>query len=881
MDDVARFLGVLRRRGARVFLAGYAHIDSEWLWGLEETSRVCVSTFRSVLGLMERFRGVVFVQGAVLYYELVERSDPELFHRVLGEVRRGRWRIVGAPFLEFDAYMPSGESLVRHLLQGRRFSGRHGVPVEPVVFLPDSFGFPSSLPRILRGFGIRFFVTYKPNWNDTNRVRHHLFYWGERPEEAVLAYILPGSYSDYLSSAKRVLWNLYKQFTRQGIPVVLVVYGRGDHGGGPEEIEVRNVEHWRTRLGRFIVFAHSGMREFLEHVEEAYGEELPLVRDELYLEFHRGVFTTGAAVKRLNRVNESLVIGVEKLYTLLAAVYGAEFPAGEVEEAWRGIMLGQGHDALPATVTREVYEDIVARGYRVLRRLIGLLRRGLGELARRTGYRYVVFNPHAWSVSAYIRTRHRVNGYHQVLGDGSRLCYVENLPPLGYAALSTVGARPRDTAVVREEAERYVLENRYLRVVVSKKSGWITSVYDKTSNREILGAPIRLRILWDLPTPLRVSAAPAPVFDAWEVYYNEGLNKYLYRDLRAYSHGVGERGPLYASVRLRYRYRQVTSGTSIIELEAGLYAEKPYLEIIIRSQWRAWHRLLKLLVPLRESTGEAFFETPYGVTARRDACLSKSPVDRARFEAPGHRWVDVPGRGHGVAVITDSRYGYSWCNNTLGVSLLRAATPPDREYMMRLVESAKKVQERLTDISMELSGRLRRIGVGLATWLGSMIIELVKRRELRPVDRGYHVARVWIYPHRGDYVEGGVAKQAAELNTLYAIHAAETEEKYRDDRGGYEAFSLLGVEPSNAVEVTALKPCEHGDCIAVRLFNAAPHATRARLRLGLGISEAHEADLAENPLRRLRHGKHHVEVELGPHEIKTLLIRLENPEKKP
>ncbi len=869
MDVLPELIDALKRGSVRVFLVGYAHIDSEWLWGLEEMSRACSSTYRRVLELMERFKNATFTQGAALSYEVIERSEPALFRKILDKVRENRWRITGAPFLEFDTYMPSGESLIRHLLYGHQFFRRFRVNIEPVVFLPDSFGFPSSLPRILRGFGIKFFVTYKLNWNDTNRVRHYIFYWGEEPEEAVLTYILPGNYNDYLNDVKRLLWILYKQFKELKIPAILVVYGRGDHGGGPEDVEIKNVEYWRRKLRPFMKLSHGGMEEFLKYIDEKYGNKLPLVRDELYLEFHRGVYTTGAAVKKLNRINENLIIQVEKLYSLLKAIHEVDYPFNGLRKAWRNILLNQGHDSLPATVTREVYEQIADRGRRTFKSLLEMLKEGLEKLSLRTGYKYTAFNPNAWYVSTYVRTRTNIKGSYQTLRNGLRLYYLEQLPPLGYKAFDSIESEPRDRALIRDKGDQYVLENSYLKVTISKKSGWITGIFDKVNRQEVLKGPITLRVLCDMPTPFRVSAVPASMFDAWEVYYNEGVNRYLFKDLRAHDITVGEKGSLYASVRLRYRYRQAASGTTLIELEAGLYANKPFLELRFRGYWKARHRFLKMMIPLNINSREALFEVPYGVTVRKDACLSRNPVDKAKFEAPGHRWVDVSRETYGVAVMTDSRYGYSWCNGTLGISLLRAATSPDRGFLMKFVSDMKNVQEKFADISMELSSKLQKIGVGLGVWLSFMILDLLKLKELRPVDRGYHASTVWIYPHKGNYVDGGVVKYAAELNTLYMLHVSHGSGAGKNT----ESFSLLSVEPNNAVEVTAFKPCERGECSIIRLFNHSPRKVKVKLRVGVELSEVYEGDLAENIIKRVEHEDHGLSLELKPYEIKTLLIK--------
>ncbi len=430
-------LKVIKSGNAKVFLTGYAHIDSEWLWSLRETTEICRSTFKNVLDIMERFKDIVFELGPVLCYELIEAEEPKPLEKIIDKVKEGRWRIAGAPFLEFDSYMPSGEFIVRHLLYGRKYFKKYGIDIEPVLFLPDSFGFPLTLSKILRGFNIRFFVTYKLKWNDTNEVKYNIFYWGTNPRESVLAYILPGNYNDYLSDIKRILWNLYKQYTKQRIPTILVVYGRGDHGGGPEEDEAKNLEYWK-RPYPFLKLTFSGMEEFFKYIEHTYSDNLPLLNDELYLEFHRGVYTTGTTAKKLNRINEYLALQVEKLYTMLMTLYDYEYPHEDINVLLRKILINQGHDSLPSTVTPEVYIDIVNRGFRTFRSLLKIMRNGLRKLCERVGSKYLVFNPNSQNISIYIRINGDIKGHCQHMNDGTRLCYIENLPSLGYITFNSI-----------------------------------------------------------------------------------------------------------------------------------------------------------------------------------------------------------------------------------------------------------------------------------------------------------------------------------------------------------------------------------------------------------------------------------------------------------
>ena len=849
-----------------VFPVGYAHIDSEWLWGLEEALEACRLTFENTLRLMGK-HDFVFAEGSSLYYEFLEKRYPSIYGRVLEEARRERWRISAASYLEFDANMPSGESLLRHLLYGSMYFNRRGLSTQ-VFFLPDSFGFPATLPKILAGFGIRFFATYKLNWNDTNEPRYNAFLWRSPGGYEVLAYLLPGSYSDYLSSIRRILLNIHTQVKKQEIPVILQVFGRGDHGGGPEEEELLNLEEWRGRRSSLLNITRGGIEEFFKHLDKHRGR-LPVINDELYLEFHRGAFTTGRLAKKLNRLNESLVLEAEKLFSLLKTLGWTEYPEDRLRGIWEKILVSQGHDALPATVTRDVYSNIVQRGIESYRLLLNIIHRGLEAAAGKTCSKYIIFNPHSWGSSTYIRIKGRLSGIHQELGDGSSLVYVDNMPPLGFKAYKEPGDKPRGKVRVWRSRGSYVLENEHVRTIISASKGWITSIYDKANRREVLRSPIRLRVMWDYPTPLRWSAAPAVLFDAWEAYYNEGLNKYFHRDLKVYRSFISEKGPLYASITMIYRYRQPLAGNSVFKVEAGLYASKPYLELRFKAYWRARHRFLKLLIPLNTGSKEAWFEAPYGAVKRTDSCLTRNPVNKARYEVCGHRWVDVSDRDQGTAVINDSIYGFSWCNRVLGVSLLRAPTPPEREVLMRLVEENKKMQAEFRDISLRCSGKARRLALAITIWLQSAVRELLHSSKLKPVDQGYHTATIWIYPHRGDYVKGEVAKYASELNTPYIMHRHEG---YMN--GVNEGFSLLEVKPSH-VQLVAVKPCEHMKCLAARLFNTSYKSLRAQIILTGKIRGIQEASHAETPVRKPQVLKGETfTMEFKPYEVKTILLWL-------
>ena len=851
-----------------VFLLGYAHIDSEWLWSINETVNLCKSTFAKVLNLMEQHPILTFAQGGILCCELLEEEYPSIIQRVREAVKRNQFEF-SASFLEFDAYMLSGESILRHLLYGAKYLDKLGIGSD-VLFLPDSFGFPNTLPKLLKGFGIKYFVTYKLNWNDTNEFPYHVFRWGEGVDE-VIAYLTPGSYNDNLSSVKRILWNMLIQMRKQNIPAILQFYGRGDHGGGPDEVELVNIGTWIRKYYPVIAFIPSTMSEFFKFVEKTYGDALPLFSGELYLEFHRGVYTTGALAKKLNRINENLVIDVEKIYSLLKTIFKEKYPKNELSRIWKMMLLNQGHDALPATVPEEVYETIIQRGYEAFRSLLNLLRQGLGTIAAKERGKYVIFNPNSWHVSIYKVVKGEcVNGYCQRLENGDNLIYLKNLPPLGFKIFNTLGEKPSDSVSVTENGKYYILENMFLKVIVDKDTGWVVDIHDKRYNHKVLSGPIRLRILWDYPLTLRGKTAFAAMFDAWEAFYLDGLNKFFYKDLKAYSHRISAKGPMYASITFEFKHRHLLFGSSHFSLSIGVYAEKPFVEIRFRGVWKALHKFLKLMIPIGVSVNEAVFEMPYGVIRRRDSCRSENPMDRAKYEVPGQRWVDISDGCYGVAIVNDSKYGFSWCNGVLGVSLLRSPLQPIKRFIIKSMEMHPEIEKRFKDISFQIMSKSKQYAIQLGLLLITSILKLVNMIRLRPIDHGYHTATIWIYPHQGDYVEGGVANLASELNTRYVLVRGNVE-------GVEKSFSLLSVEPSDKVHVTAVKLCEYDDnCLVLRLFNASHMKIVAKLKFNVDVTKVYRATHQEKPVCELPISHENmVSVFMEPFAVETILAKLE------
>lgn len=851
----------------KVFVTSHAHIDSEWLWPLEETIEVCKETFSNALKLMEKYPELTYIQSSSLFYEFMEEHYPEIFEEIKRRVKSGNWKIVGGSFLEFDPNMPSGESLVRHFLFGQRyFREKFGV-VAKTFWLPDSFGFPASLPQLLKKSGLEYFATHKLKWNDTTEFPYYIFKWRSKDGSQVLSLHLPGTYNDYLFSIKKVLLNFHFQLKKQKIPVLMQVFGRGDHGGGPEEEELINLRKWREEYGDKIDFIFSGLDEFFEEIKKKYSDKLPeIVDDELYLEFHRGVFTTGAPIKWLNRYDENAILQAEKIYSLLKIIYGEEYPKKELDDAWRKILLNHFHDMMCTTVIPEDYITGIRRGVEAGKKINNLIKNGLKTLANKVKAKYLIFNPNSWKTSAYVKIKDNIKGKYQKLSDGSKLVYVKEVPPVGYKSLNELKDEPNDKVNIREDKDAYVIENKYLIIRISKKKGWIVSIYDKINKRETLRNPIRLRIYFDYPMPGRGKLIPGAIFDAWEVYNREMINKYVFKDLKAKNVKISEKGEWYSSVVAEFEYRQLGFWKSKFRLEVGLYADKPYAEIKFYGEWKTWHRFLKLVIPVNINSYEAVFETPYGTVKRLDAGRIKDPAIRAKYEVSGQRWVDISDGNYGVAIIDDSKYGYSWINGAIELSLLRSPTFPLRETHAPNPQMDKDFQRAFLDYKMlTLKNTIGKIILHSFLIFNLLKAYLKNWSRFGPMDWGTHKATIWIYPHKGDFSEGNVPSIAAELNTKYFI--------VRGGGNNENVFSLVEIEPQYDVHITAIKLSEDDpNGIVIRLFNSSDKDVEVKMKPYFDVKEAKELNLIEDEIGEVNLENGEIKLRFKPHEIKTILL---------
>ncbi|KQV26446.1 glycoside hydrolase family 38 C-terminal domain-containing protein [Yonghaparkia sp. Root332] len=617
----------------RVHAVGHAHIDSAWLWPTRETVRKFARTLSNVLDLIDRDPDFRFVASSAQQYAWVQQHYPELFERLRTAVDSGRIIPVGGMWVESDATMIGGESMIRQFLLGSRFF-REAFGVESdIVWLPDSFGFSAALPQIFLGVGATGFVTQKISWNDTNRMPHHTFSWEGIDGSRILTHFPPvDSYMSDLGAAD--LAKAERQYAEKAVGSSSIVpFGWGDGGGGPTR-EMIALGRRKGDLEGSPRVEFSTPAAFFDEARQEIARP-PVWSGELYLELHRGVFTSQAETKQGNRRSEALLHEAELWAATAAVRSGAPYPHEELDAAWRIVLLQQFHDILPGTSISWVHEEAEERYAQVRRSLESLIDASVAALA----------------------------------GEGDRELRAISSPcdPAAFAIVeSDLGTRSDalGRAVGRADDGGFVLESDTLRVVIDR-GGRIVSFVDLTSGRELIvaGEPAnRFQLFRDRPAQ----------WDAWD------LDENYRRTGREVDDVVSCEIEGEAVVLL------LTAGASTIEQRISLSPDGAALDLDVHVDWREDRMILKLALPVGILADRASSETQFGHVHR--PTHANTSWDAARFETVAHRWVQVEEPGQGLVVANASAYGWDiqrldrdgrGVGTLLRASLLRAATFPD------------------------------------------------------------------------------------------------------------------------------------------------------------------------------------------------------------
>jgi len=633
---------VLLRRAApdahRISAVGHAHIDTAWLWPTREAARKCARSFANAVSLMEEYPDFELVCSAARHLAWIEERYPGLFDRIRDRVAAGQFQPVGGMWVEADCNVPSGESLVRQIVHGQRwYLSRFGHECRE-MWLPDGFGFPASLPQILAEAGMGWFVTQKLSWNEVNRFPHHTFWWRGLDGTRVRAHFPPAdTYNGDMS-----LPELLRAPAAPDAGVrSLYPFGHGDGGGGP----TRDMVEAATRAGDLAGaprVALESLADFFAAVE-ADPAPLPVWAGDLYLEKHRGTFTSQAAVKLGNRRGE-LALAAAELWSTVRPD-GAPWPAADLDRAWKLLLVNQFHDILPGSSIHWVYRD-TAVDHAEVRSVAGrLVDDSLAALAAAVDTTAAAEPAVVFNATPY-RRRELAGGV------------MVDVPAMGYA-LADLAAPVTDAPV---EVGNGWLSNGLLRVEWDG-DGRLTSIWDSEHGWEVLAdgrAGNVFHLHHDRPSE----------YDAWDLdraYLDDFVE--LAGPVRI---DVVDAGPARASVRFRRGF-----GNSSIDQTLVLQTGSRRIDFVTDVEWHERHAFLKVAFPVAVHSDHATYEIQFGHVTR--PTHENTSWEQARFEVCAHRWADLSEAGYGVALLNDCKYGYDVRGNLLRLSLLRAPTAPDPE----------------------------------------------------------------------------------------------------------------------------------------------------------------------------------------------------------
>ena len=369
-------------------MIGQSHIDIAWLWRWQETVDVSRRTFQSALGFFDKVPEFKYIQSQAAVFEWMEKDYPDLFEAIQTKVKEGRFFLVGGMWVEPDLNLISGESLVRQFLYGKRyFQQKFGVDCI-TGYTPDTFGYTWSMPQILKKCGLKYFVTTKIRWNDTTTFPYSLFRWVS-PDGSEVLTCFPMDIN--LDNNLETISTHYQTFKEEGINDLPVLYGVGDHGGGPTQQHFDNIKKMQ-HLATYPSVHYNDLDSYLSKIETNY-PELPKWKDELYLEYHRGTLTTQALVKKQNRQSEIALEIAEKL----AMYSGISYPQEKFDKAWKKTLFNQFHDILPGSSIPDVYRD-ATKDYKEVKGITdNIINQSLVQIANQiklkgSGIPVVVFN---------------------------------------------------------------------------------------------------------------------------------------------------------------------------------------------------------------------------------------------------------------------------------------------------------------------------------------------------------------------------------------------------------------------------------------------------------------------------------------------------------
>lgn len=795
----------------QITAVGHAHLDTAWLWPLHITHLKMAHTTANQLYLLERYPDYVFVHSQASQYEWLEDEYPALFERLKSAIDAKRWEVVGSMWVEADCNITGGESLIRQFLYGRQyFEEKLGVVTDD-MWLPDVFGYAAALPQILKKFGIKYFLTQKISWNQTNKFPHNTFLWKGIDGTSIWSHFPPADTYVGNGTPQEIIESVRKHKDQARSDQSLYIFGHGDGGGGPTEEHLELLKRGRTApYMPEIELGKQAIQFFRE--AKARSRDLTTWSGELYLEMHRGTYTSQANNKKWNRQSEFLMRDAEWLWCF-AGDLPKKYPQAEIERLWKLVLLNQFHDIIPGSSVREVYEDSDRDYADILTGGQALVDQALQTIGEKLGAgpdSVALFANSSVPSQASIpwekdeaptsiqvgNSTYPVQLIEQF--DERQLIFETPEEAMGSVAVGQFSDTPITNRARLKVRERKIENGEWsVRFDTNGNITSITAIDD--SNTEFVEAD-------KLANVFQIFDDRPNFWGAWDVDpWTMETERSLFK---AESVEVVERGPVRVAIEVVRRISDVSWIRQRISL-----GPTPGIRFDTEIEWREAHKLLKVAFPLNVNANRATYEIQFGHVER--PTHQNTSWDTARFEVPAQKWVDVSQGDLGVALLNDSKYGFDCVGSTLRMSLLRAPKAPDPEC-----------------------------------------------------DMGRHRFSYVLLPHYDGLQQSDVVAAAYALNSPLR-HKALTPSQGVADR----LPKLVGIDTRNLI-IETVKKAERSNHIIVRLYECHNSRGVANLTCARPIQRAFIVNLEEREPREIELVDGMVPISYLPFEIITLMLEV-------
>ena len=747
-------------------VVGYAHMDMAWLWRWEESIHdIMYNTFNNQLKLMGQFPDYTYSQDQAVVIDSMEHFYPDIFKRIVEKARAGNFIPATSGWVQMDENLSDGESLVRQFLYGQKYSREKFGHYVRFAWQPDVFGHPITMPQIAHKAGIEFYLFNRPH----GPARPPIIWWQGLDGSRVLGYTTPGEYAQPMDHEHTTVLGM-KNADRAGVKNILVLYGMGDHGGGPNAEDIAGIAKLNASPDEVRV-KPTNVADYID-ILLTEKKDFPVYDTELNPVFP-GCYTTQVDMKRHNRETEQLLLNAEKTSELAVFFdYRDYYPVRDLSGAWKLALLNQAHDLAAGSGVSPIYVDaavqykeIFERGNRALN--FSLENLGLQLDTQGEGVPLVIYNTQSFDrtdiVTAEVSALSLPAQIMAVHGDeavpvqilkapakaGARetatVAFVaQRVPQMGLKFYRLVAAASSSKAAATSlrmgSRPRPYLENEFFRVEINPETGNIARLYDKMAKREAFHGEGNSLTAWEDTAEQALKTSKEYAGPAWDI----GLTGKKWDINKAARVEITEQGPARATIRVLRRFRD-----SEFTQEVSLMAGVPRVDVAMTVNWYERATFLKAGFPVGVASNKVSAEIPYGVIER----------DQTGEEAVMGKWVDISSSDYGLAILNNGRNGYDAKDNAIHLSVIRGPWGPDPR-----------------------------------------------------ADEGEHVFGYSIYPHQGGWREGKVQFQALAFNSpLLAMQEpkhASPQEQWAGKKGGLpDSYSFMKTG-SDHVVLYALKQME-------------------------------------------------------------------------